>query len=608
MLAMGMEPAPAQQLQRRTLAAGLGGVAATNGIAIADYDRDGDMDIYFVVHASYRANDFRTWNRLFANRGDGTFADVTSSSGLAGRDVNDAFSSFGYKMGAAWGDYDNDGWPDLYLTHLGPNQLFRNNGNGTFTNVTLLAGVAGGPNQLSSSALWFDADLDGDLDLYVSTYADYTPGAPNRRNWLYENLGNGRFRNIAQAGGVDDDGATWMSIAIDANNDGHLDLYLANDFGANRLYLNNGDGTFTERTSDYGLEDKFHGMGMAIADCDGNGYFDIYLTNITEMGFEQEINPLFLNTGENYFANKSVEAGVALAGWGWGTEFFDLENRGHDDLLVVTGYPSRTFANVFFRNMSSDGAVRFENIAAAVGLDDTTEARGVAILDYDDDGDLDILVSNFSQPPALYQNTLARGNWLKVKLEGTLSNRDALGAIVEVWVAGQSIRKYHHGAQFLAQNLQPLHFGLGQAERVERIEVTWPGGNVEGFGALPVNQTIAIKELDGLITGVGRPQPVQASVPATLQLLGNYPNPFNGSARIGLMLTLPGHVELTIYDVLGRIVRRLSSAAHAAGELALTWDGLDHWGMPVSSGLYFYRVRLGGQPAAMIDGKMLHVK
>ena len=174
-------PSAAQEFTRRTYEAGLGVISGTNGVAVADYDRDGDLDVYFVVQDSYDPNDARTWNRLFANRGNGTFTRVTTTPGLAGRDSSTVNSPMGYKMGASWGDYDNDGWPDLFLTHLGPNQLFHNNGDGTFTDVTRQAGVAGGKTQLSSSALWFDYDRDGDLDLYVGNWQD-TAGDPG--NWL----------------------------------------------------------------------------------------------------------------------------------------------------------------------------------------------------------------------------------------------------------------------------------------------------------------------------------------------------------------------------------------------------------------------------------------
>jgi hypothetical protein len=594
----------AQDFTQRTQDAGLGSVAGTNGVALADYDRDGDLDIYFVVHASYQPNEPTTWNRLFSNRGDGTFSDVTIRSGLAGQNSNPGFSYMGNKIGAAWGDYDNDGWPDIFLTHFGPNQLFHNNGNGTFTEVTKQAGVAGGQAQVSTSALWFDYDRDGDLDLYVSNWEDYAVGPRDKRNRMYENLGDGKFKEVSEASGLADAHQTWMSVAIDANNDDYLDLFLANDFGPIKLYVNNHDKTFQDRTTDFGLEGEFQGMGLAVADCDGNGYFDLYLTNVTEMGFEQAINPLFLNTGKDYFIKK-VDAGVALAGWGWGTEFFDLENDGDEDLVVVNGYFSSRFTKRLFRNESDSNTVWFTEIAKDLGLADTKEARGVAVFDYNDDGHSDILISNFTEAPSLYANPMAQGNWLKIKLEGTVSNRDAFGAVVEVWVNGKSHKKYHHGAQFLAQNIQPLHFGLGDAQSVERITVKWSSGYVDEIATVEVNQTIRIKEKSGLVSGVRQSPASQTTMPKALRLVGNYPNPFNGSTQIRFELGVPGEVELSIINAQGQTVMVMKEFFPAIGKKIMNWDTTAR---AVGSGVYFYRLKINNEIANAEIGKMIYIK
>ncbi|MGH7495638.1 MAG: FG-GAP-like repeat-containing protein [bacterium] len=597
----------AQNFILRTQSTGLALVARTNGVALADYDRDGDLDIYFVVQDSYDANDPRTWNRLFANKGDGTFSNVTTGAGLAGRDSNTGFSYMGYKMGAAWGDYDNDGWPDIFLTHFGPNQLFHNNGDGTFTDVTQGAGVAGGETQLSSSALWFDYDLDGDLDLYVSIWEDYTSYSRDKRNRMYENVGDGVFLNVSEASGLADKGQTWTTVAIDANNDDKLDLYVANDFGASHLYLNNGDKTFQERTVAFGLENNFHGMGLAIADCDANGYFDIYLTNVSVPEFDKETNPLFLNTGQNYFVNGSNEAGVSMAGWGWGTEFFDLENDGDDDLFVVTGNLQPDFANVLFRNASDSDTLHFERISHEVGLADSIVARGLAVFDYDEDGDPDLLISNFFAAPSLYENPMPHGNWLKVKLAGTVSNRDAFGAVVEVWANGKSYKKYHHGAQFLAQNIQPLHFGLSNAENVERLTVKWPSGFIEEIGAVDINQIILIKEKSGVVSGVRERSARSVTAPQALRLIGNYPNPFNSATQIRFELGVPGVVELSIADTQGQTVKAIRQSFTSIGEKSIHWDPTGEKAQPVSSGLYFYRLSLNGE--LVLDlGKLLYIK
>lgn len=605
---VGLQSIFAQDFVLRTEAANLGSVANTNGVALADYDRDGDLDLYFVANASYKESDPKTWNRLFSNRGDGAFFDVTSTAGLVGRNSNATPNptGMGSKMGASWGDYDNDGWPDLYLTYFGSNQLFHNNGDGTFTDVTAQAGVTTRQYQLSSSALWFDYDRDGDLDLYVSIYAEYFRQPADNSNRLYENIGNGQFQNVSQASGAADQGLTWTTVAIDANNDGYLDLYLANDFGPNKFYLNNGNKTFVERTAEYALEDRFHGMGLAVADCDGNGFFDIYLTNITEAGSAEEINPLFLNTGQNYFYNYSVDAGVALAGWGWGAEFFDLENDGDEDLVVVTNNFLREFPRVLFQNQTDAGAPRFSKITHEVGLADSIVSRSVAIFDYDNDGDSDLLVSNFFETVSLYENTLPHGNWLEVKLEGVISNRDALGAAVELHANGKTYHKYHHGAQFLAQNIQPVHFGLADAQVIDSITVRWPSGYVEKIGAVQINQTIKIKEQSGLISGV-KQNPHVPPLPYALKLLGNYPNPFNGSTHIRFEIGIPGDVEIRITNLQGQVVKVMRESFADEGDKRMTWDGTDMASQPISSGLYFYSLTINKEIARDV-GKMLYVK
>lgn len=601
------QEASGQEFVRRTQEAGLAAVARTNGVALADYDRDGDLDVYFVVQDSYKASDPRTWNRLFANRGDGTFSDVTTIAGLAGRNATTTANpnGMGNKMGAAWGDYDNDSWPDLLLTHYGPNQLFHNNGDGTFTEVTSQAGIATRRNQLTGSALWFDYDRDGDLDLYLSIYAEFFAQPNDRSNRLYENLGEGRFRDVSTASGTADAGATWTTVALDANNDGHLDLYLANDFGPNKFYLNNGDKTFQERTADFGLEDEFHGMGLTIADCDGNGYFDLYLTNITQSAGLPETNPLFLNTGQNRFINGAQAAGVALAGWGWGTEFFDLENDGDEDLAVVTGNFQPDFANVIFRNLAEQGTLLFENIAPALGMDDSTVARAVAIFDYDNDGDSDLLISNFFESPYLYQNTRPHGNWLAIKLTGTISNRDGFGAVVEVVANGVAHRKLHHGAHFLSQSIRPLHFGLGSAPQAERITVTWPSGHRDEIGAVPANQSIRIREQSGLVSSVSRPAESPATMPGALRLLGNHPNPFRGTTNFRFVLAGPGEVELKIFNVQGQVVQEIRASYPSGGEKSLAWNGRQT--AVASSGIYFYILTLRSTGVSVV-GKTFLVK
>ena len=419
---------------------------------------------------------------------------------------------------------------------------------------------------------------------------------------MYENLGNDQFLDVSEASGLDDNGKTWTTIAIDLNNDGYLDLYLANDFGPNKLYINNGDKTFTENTAAYGLEDPYEGMGLAIADCDGNGYFDIYLTNVTEMGFDQQINKLFLNTGNSLFINKSVEAGVSLAGWGWGTEFFDLENDGDEDLFVGNGYFSQVFANRFFRNDTDSDSVHFEEIAVNLGLADTSEARGVAVFDYNDDGHSDLIVSNFTKSPSLYENSISEGNWLKIKLEGTVSNRDAFGTTVELQANGESYKKYHHGAQFLGQNIVPLHFGLNDIQLIEKIIVKWTNGNIEEFSDVDVNQTILIKEGSGIVSNVNEITRNLATQPDEIKLSGNYPNPFNSSTNIQFEISVAGEIEIKIFNTLGQTVKEIKEYYSSNGEKTISLI----FGDKTCSGFYFYKINLKNGISKV--GKMLLVK
>jgi hypothetical protein len=580
-----------QDFVRRTTEAGLTSVQNTNGVAVADYDGDGDLDVYLVVHASYDPNDSSTWNKLYNNQGDGTFIRLISSV-LAGHDSSDVMSPMGHKMGASWGDFDNDGWPDLFLTHFGPNQLLRNNGDGSFADVTETAGVAGG-TQLSSSAVWFDYDRDGDLDLYVSNWEDH--GAPSGerdiRNWLYENVGDGSFSDVSEASGLADAGATWTSVAIDLNQDGLLDLYLANDFSHNKAYLNNGDKTFSESTESLGLEDPYHGMGLAVADVDQNGFFDIYLTNITESGNDEEINPLFLNSGSGSFAQGSVQSGVSLAGWGWGTEFFDVENDGDEDLFVATGYFLPQYENVLFRNTMDAGTFGFDDVTHIVGLGDLDPARGLAVLDYDGDGDRDLLISNFAGAPHLYENRTGTGHWLKIDLEGTLSNRDGYGAVIEVNAGGAVHWRYHHGAQFLAQNRLPVHLGLGEADTVQSITVRWPSSHVDEIGAVFADQTIQIRETVGLVGGAAvASTDDRPPIPNRLNEVSSYPNPSSGHTTITYELARALPVTIAVYNVMGKRVATLVDAMQPAGSHRARFDGAG-----LTSGVYVYTVTAGEQ-------------
>jgi hypothetical protein len=587
--------------------AGFRTVNNTNGIAVADFDQDGDLDVYIVGRYGYSPADMRTWNRLFSNNGNGTFSDVTVGSGILVVENDTLYntSGNGSKLGAFWGDYDNDGYPDLFVTNYGFNQLFHNEGDNTFTDVTEVAGVAGGADYQSTGAVWFDYDLDGDLDLYVCNWKNFD-SEKDQINWMYENLGEGIFEDVSLKSGVADSGKTYTALAFDANNDGYLDLYLANDFGHNTFYENQTDKTFEDKTEEYNLTDSFHGMGLALGDIDLNGYFDIYLTNATEDQYTEEINALFLNTGENIFQNNSLSSGVAYAGWGWGTEFFDMENDGDEDLFVVTGFFLPGDSNRLFENNSTEDSLIFEDISESAGVADVDAAHGLAVFDYDDDGDMDIFVSNVDDNPFLYANQMEQGNWINILLEGSESNRSAFGSVVEIEIGSDVNRKYHHGVQFQAQNIQPVHFGLGSAEVIDKIKIFWLNGHIDIFESVPVNQSFKIIEGGELVSKIDKPSNSYSGLPESIRLIDNYPNPFNNSTLIRFTVPHAGNVELMIYDVLGQLLKSKKMTYYSPGTKMIAWHGNNDSNNWVGSGIYFYRLKMHNEYSNI--GKMVLIK
>ena len=592
----------AQDFLLKTGNSGLSLATSTNGVAVADYDLDGDLYVYFVAIEQYDPQNEATWNRLFRNNGDKTFTDVTLEAGVLSKVNGYPWSGMGNKFGAAWGDYDNDGYPDLFLTSFGENELYHNQGDNTFVNVTESAGVAGNPQSHHSSALWWDYDLDGDLDLYVSVWGDKHANAKDAANIMYENLGDGIFSDVSEHTALADTGRTWTSLPIDGNNDGLLDLYVVNDFGRNKFYVNLGDKTFREATAEFGLEDSGNGMGVALGDYDNNGFFDIYLTNIEGLN-PSTPNPLFSNTGNSQFLNKSIQMGVDKAGWAWGTEFFDCDHDGDEDLYVVNGFMIEPGQNFFFLNTASQGSNNFLDRSGVSGADGAAEARGLVVFDYDDDGDLDLLVSNFREQPYLYENRTASKNWLKVELEGTRSNRNAFGSRVEVHAGGNTYFRNNNGVEFLGQSILPLHFGLADAGTVDEIVVRWPDGSEERVPDIAVNRTVRIKQGSGLVTSV-RGAGSETS-PGGFQLLGNYPNPFNGSTIVEFELPQQGRILLTIANLRGQRVKTLSRNFSQPGRHRIFWDGTDDAGNSLGSGFYFYRIDFLDSFAA---GRMLYLK
>jgi hypothetical protein len=489
-----------------------------------DYDNDGWPDIYLVNSGP---SDFYTprtpiRNALYHNNHDGTFTDVTEKAGVACGEMG----HFG--MGAAAADFDGDGWQDLYVTNYGRNVLFHNNGDGTFTNVTDKAGV-GAPNW-STCAVWFDYDGDGKLDLFVSSFVQYSATGTiscgdnrvgrryycvprvfkPRPSFLFHNDGGGRFTDVSKESGIANSlGKSFGAVATDVNGDGLIDLFVANDTVANFLFINKGKGRFEEvgLASGVGYSDSGNprsGMGVDAADFDGDGWQDLFVANI-----DQELFSLYHNEKDLTFIDRPGEIGQATRLLsGWGLKFFDFDNDGDPDLILANGHPDDMvevqsskvkykeplllFENVDgkYRNVSSQSGPIFQK---------DFPARGLAVGDYDNDGDLDVLIINNGAPPILLRNEGGnRNHWLGLELVATKSNPGAVGAMIS-WEAGgkRRSRLKTAGGSFLASHDPREILGIGNAAKVDSLEIKWPSGKIDKLSNLPINQYIKVVEGGG---------------------------------------------------------------------------------------------------------------
>ncbi|WNH08383.1 CRTAC1 family protein [Thalassobellus suaedae] len=468
----------AQNFTRIESVAGLSILEENNGVSIADYNRDGYLDVFVVALGKDEDGIAKSHSRLFKNNNDGTFIDVTEASGLRIDlfPVNEQEGVFknleGVKYGAFWGDYDNDGFPDLFLTNIYKIYLFHNEGNGTFQDITTQAGFQKNSTCLNTGATWFDYNKDGFLDLYIS---DWNGCDSNK---LYENNGDGTFSNVTNLFGTLENKQSFMSVPFDFNSDGWLDLYVVNDNATkkNDLFINQNGTSFIEQASTYGLDHAGDDMGIAIGDYNNDGFFDIHVTAIN-------ISPLFLNKGNNTFNNAAPELGVELTGWAWDTVFSDFDLDGDEDLFIVNGFDfggNSTENNIYFENFHANGEPKFIDSSSKTNLEALTISMGAGIFDFDNDGDLDILVTNADRPSYLYENKttdLALPDkdlhWFKVSLQGTTSNRDAIGTTLSITTDQKTLHRYYSGKGFLSQNLKPVHFGLGTATEIQELKITW---------------------------------------------------------------------------------------------------------------------------------------
>ncbi|MBW6512614.1 MAG: CRTAC1 family protein [Desulfuromonadaceae bacterium] len=437
-----------------SVAAGVADDGLGKGVAFADINNDGLVDLYVSNKGGA--------NKLFLNKGNGRFEDITAKAG-AGIDHP------GFTMGSVFGDYNNDGFIDLYLATGGryeieANRLFRNNGDGTFTDVTAQAGV--GAKVFTYAASFADYDNDGDLDIYC---ANYGVGA---KNILYRNNGDGTFTDVSDLAGVGDPSWSWMGVWADVNNDNFVDLYVVNGRypvgEPNKLYLNNGNGTFTDVSQQAGVADPNWGLGAAFADIDNNGTLDLFVSNYVGS------NKLYLNDGKGKFTEATGKIAGKHEGWGKGPTFGDVDHDG--DLDLYEG--DCKLANQLYIN---DGTGNFTNVADQQPQlqCETVRTKGTAFADVDNDGDLDLYVVNWGAENKLYINNQNDNNWLKIKLSGTTSNRDAYGSKVSVYEAGQSkltaMRELRSASGFCAQSPQQLHFGLNAAKTYDVVAV-FPSG------------------------------------------------------------------------------------------------------------------------------------
>jgi len=494
-----------------------------SGCAFLDYDRDGWQDILLINGIDWPGHkQRRTTLRLYRNNGNGTFTDVTSRAGL---DVEM------YSMGVAVGDYDNDGFPDIFVTCVGQNRLFHNTGKGTFTDVTNSSGL-GKRLSFSTSALWFDYDRDSLLDLFVCNYVKWSPERDvfcsldgkhksyctpeayrGETCWLFHNRGNGTFEDVTASSGIFDSSSKSLGVAmLDDAQSGFPDLLVANDTQPNKLYRNQRNGTFKDAAVDAGLafsaEGKARaGMGVDVADFKNSGHAGVAITN-----FDNEMTGLYELSGKTY-EDVAARSGVGLASknsLGFGCAFFDANLDGWLDLAVANGHIDETVRNIrgnvgyaqpplLFLN---DGNGSFRDVAAELGggFDQPKVGRGLAYADFDRDGDLDLLLTTNNGPAYLYRNDQLSGNQsIRFRLTGTKSNRDAIGAIVRLTSGGLTqSRMVKSGSSYLSQSELPLTFGLGKHDQVEQVVVTWPSGRVEEFKNLAAGRSYDCLEGKGI--------------------------------------------------------------------------------------------------------------
>ncbi len=531
-----------------SIEAGFNNTGSNRGVAIADYDNDGDDDVY--VSSEGQAN------FLYRNNGDGTYTDVAAALGV---------DYSGSTHASVWGDFDNDGNLDLYLGNKEePNVLYHNNGNGSFVNIAETAGVDGLGKPRTT--LVADIDRDGFLDIYVANLGE--------ENAMYKNNGDLTFTNVVMESGTSDPLISMGAMFFDYDNDGDSDLYLSHDANqANILYQNDGAGNFTDVSVASGANYAGQGMGVDFGDINNDGWLDFYITNLS-------YNTLYLNNGDGTFSNISFDAMITDPGMGWGVTFFDYDNDGFQDIYMVNDSYFSPLPNILYRNK---GDQTFEIVSENTPIASMYGSYGTACTDINGDGLVDVFVGNHGDDGnQLFRNeTTNTGNWLRLKLIGTISNRLAIGSKVTLEANGQKYTdEVAGGSGYASQNSYTLHFGLGDIETIDQMTIQWTNGLVETFQNISVNESLIAIENESLTTGA-------FNVAKPNYQVKTFPNPTDSDLNIMLENETAQTFEIYISNLLGEKIDQVFSGYVNQGVKSFQWMPSEQ----LNAGIYLINVQ-----------------